>query len=522
MDVSAVEQLPAWLQVLLSRPQAFPHAVRTLELVQTHISWVVLTGEYAYKFKKPVKLSFLDFSTLALRRAACAAELRLNRRLAPQLYLEVVPLAGSERAPQLGGAGAAFEYAVKMRQFPQEAQLDRRLAAGAIGAAECERLAARIAQLHESAPIAAPDSVYGAPERVQRDVAGTLRDLLDGADDAWRAPLQQLESWTYAQGMQLAPLMLARRREGRVREVHGDLHLANLVLIDGEVLPFDCIEFDPQLRWIDLMNDLAFLLMDLRAHGRSDLAYRVLDRYLQATGDYQGLPLLSYFMVYRALVRAKVAQIRVRAGDGAAQAQVHTYVQLAVGLAQAPRPALLLMHGLSGSGKTWLSEQLLATLPAVRVRSDVERKRLHGLAADQRSGAQLNTGLYSAGGSARTYARLAELARSAIEGGERVIVDAAFLQRRDREAFRDLAAQMHVPLAIVSCAASEPQLRERIAARMQAGADASEADLPVLEQQLRNAEPLAPAERGYSIVVETAAPAALDAALSGLKGLLGR
>lgn len=488
--------------------QAYPHPVSQLQLIETHISWVLLTGTYAYKIKKPLDLGFLDYSTLERREQACREELRLNRRLAPQLYLDVLPVTGSAAQPRMGGDGKVLDYAVKMRQFPQHCQLDRLLASGALQEHEIDDLALHLARFHARAPHAAADSAFGQPAAIWRSVAENFATLQPLRKAELRQALQSLQAWSRVEHQRLAPLMQQRLLQGQVREGHGDLHLGNLVRLDDRILAFDGIEFNPALRWLDVISDLAFTSMDLRRHGREDLAYRLLARYLESSGDYEALPLLRYYEVYRALVRAKVAYLG-RRGHTGRQRQVMdqalaAYVRLAAQRSQAAKPALLLMHGLSGSGKTWLSSFLVQRLPALRVRSDVERKRLQGLPASQRSAAAPGAGLYQPEFSQRTYARLAQAAEQIIAAGEIAIVDAAFLRRADRQAFAALAQRLGVPLAIVSCMAPVPELQRRLREREQLGGDASDADARVLAQQLVDNEPLDEAERRHALIAATA------------------
>jgi aminoglycoside phosphotransferase family enzyme/predicted kinase len=489
----------------LLAPQVYPHAVRDVRLVETHISWVLLTGDYAYKIKKPVNFGFVDFSTLARRRQACIDELRLNRRYAPQLYLDLVPITGSEDRPRVGGDGEPFEYAVRMRQFPQSQQLDCLLAAGRLGTADMDALGEAVAAMHATAPVGGPESPHGRPAQVLRDADDNLDALMAGTEGPTRKRVSGLAAWTLREHRRLLTNLVARHAEGHVREVHGDLHLANLVRIDGSIVPFDCIEFSESLRWNDTISDLAFLTMDLQARDRADLAHRALSRYLEIGGDYAGLPLLRYYEVYRALVRAKVALIR-RNGASGSERDPHAhefdrYLALAETIARKDRRAIVLMHGLSGSGKTWLSTQLVGALPAIRVRSDLERKRLHGVPALGDSGSAIGGGIYGEHASHRTYDRLAALARHVTDAGETAILDAAFLRREDRARFHQLARDLAVPFAIVSCEAPEDELFRRVEARRQRGTDASEAGREVLERQLQVLERLEAEEQPATLHV---------------------
>ncbi|HEY6094155.1 MAG TPA: phosphotransferase, partial [Gallionellaceae bacterium] len=346
----------------------YPHAVRQVRLIETHISWVLLAGSYAYKIKKAVDLGFLDFSTLAARRRCCEEELRLNRRLAPQIYLDIVPLGGSADAPVLG-AEPALEYAVRMKRFAGAGQFDRLLARGKLLPQHIDLLARRIAQFHAALPPAAPDSPYGSPSSICAAALqnfAQMRPLLQDAGDL--ASLDALQHATTAACTALASVMAARRQQGRVRECHGDLHLGNIVLSHGQPLPFDGIEFNADLRWIDVINEVAFTVMDLQQYRRADLASRFLNGWLEESGDYAGLALLRFYVAYRAAVRAKVSAIRLaQAGLTArvrqqALAECRRYLALAQQAWQVNRPALIITHGLPGSGKTFFSQQALERL----------------------------------------------------------------------------------------------------------------------------------------------------------------
>jgi hypothetical protein len=481
----------------LRDPAAYPHAAGRVELLETHISWVLLAGDFAYKLKKPVQLPFLDFSTLAARRHFCEEELRLNRRTAPGLYLEVVPVVRTgEGAARIGAAGEPVEYAVKMRRFAAEALADAMARRGALGAPEIDELGAMLARFHAAAAVAGPDSAHGAPEAIEAPALGNF-DQIEAPEAATAARLAALRAWTQREGARLRPAFAARRERGCVRECHGDLHLGNLAFIDGRAVPFDCIEFDAGLRWIDVMSEVAFLVMDLLAHGLPRLAWRLLNAWLEASGDYEGLGVLRYYLVYRAMVRAKIARIR-----GAAEG-FRDLLALAETLARARRPVLVLMHGVSGSGKTAAAQALLERLGAVRLRSDVERKRLFGLAPLARTRAAPAAGIYDAAAGERTYARLAGLAAGVLEAGYPVVVDAAFLEHGQRSRLRREAERRGVACVIAQCTASEAALRARVRSREAQGEDASDAGLAVLERQLAAAQPLAPEEQAIAVTVDT-------------------
>ena len=502
---------PAGLIARLRDPQRYPHAVGGVELLETHISWVLLTGGYAYKIKKPLDLGFLDFGSLAARRHACEEELRLNRRTAAALYLEVVPITGTEDEPVIGGPGPAIEYAVKMHEFPQDALADRLAARGELPVERMDELAATIAAFHAGVERAGRASAFGGPAEVvapARQNFDQLRMLVDDAESA--AALGRLAAWTEREFARLRVTFGARRRDGFVRECHGDLHLRNLVQQDGRLVPFDCIEFDERLRWIDVMSEVAFLVMDLADHGLVAHAWRFLNAYLEESGDYAGLAVLRFYLVYRAMVRAKIAALRARqlragAPDRAqADRDCRGYLQLAEGLAALDRRALVVTRGLSGSGKSAFAEAFVEEWGAIRVRSDVERKRLHGLEARAHTGARVGGGIYAPDATRRTYERLREAARAIVTAGFPAVADASFLALADRDALRALARELGVPFAIAACEAPEAVLRERILARARSAAEASEATLEVLARQLATQEPLAPAERTFAVAVDSA------------------
>lgn len=485
----------------LHDPACYDHAAGPVRLIETHISWVLLTGEFAYKVKKPLDLGFLDFSSLDKRLHACCDEVRLNRRLAPEIYLDVVPITGTPAAPRVNGSGDTFEYAVKMRQFPADATLDRLDAEGGLTAHQVEAIAATLARFHREGCARAPaDSSWGSPEKVWQPVAQNFAQIAPRLDDpADRQGLEALQRWSEAEHARLAPLMAARKRDGFVRECHGDLHLGNLAWVDDQLLVFDCIEFNPELRWIDIQSEVAFCTMDLLQRGHADWAWLFLNAWLEQTGDYAGLALLRYYAVYRALVRAKVAAIRTSQTAGperdAALAGVRTLLGLATMLTH-PRPVRLdITHGLSGSGKTTITRKRMQTAGAIRLRSDVERKRLAGLDALAKSGSGVGQQLYAADATRRTHDHLARLAGEILDAGWPVIVDATFISRWQRDLLREVARTRQVEFRILDFPIPVATLRERIVQRSREGKDASEADLAVLQHQLDTEEPLGADER---------------------------
>nr|WP_284060377.1 bifunctional aminoglycoside phosphotransferase/ATP-binding protein [Pseudomonas sp. NW5] len=485
----------------LQNPALYPHPVEGFQVIETHISWVLLTGPYAYKLKKPVNFGFLDFSSLEAREHFCHEEVRLNRRTAPDLYLEVIPLTGSLDALQLGGEGPVLDHLIKMRQFDQHGLLDHVQARGELHAAHIDALARVIADLHTQAAIVPVDHPLGGADAVMAPVLQNFeqsRALLEDAADL--AQLDRLENWAQTAFNRLQPLLEQRKQDGFVRECHGDIHLANVTLLEGEVRLFDCIEFNEPFRLIDVICDVAFVTMDLEDRGLQALSQRLINHYLELTGDYAGLALLRFYKAYRAMVRAKICLFGLQPGQSdeerqALLARYRRYAALAEGYSRAPRALLAITHGVSAVGKSLVALQLVEALGAIRLRSDVERKRLLP-DADEAT-------LYSAAASQQTYARLHQLAAQILADGYPVVLDATYLTRAQREAARQVAEQAGVELLILDCQAPLAQIHAWLAERQASGGDPSDATEAVIAAQLAAREPLDEAERAHSVLIDT-------------------
>ncbi|WON73162.1 AAA family ATPase [Nitrosospira sp. Is2] len=498
------DDLQSRLITALLDGERYPHPAKRVRLVETHISWVLLAGRYAYKIKKSVDLGFLNFTSLARRRDYCDEEIRLNRRLAPRLYLDVIPIGGTLEIPQLGTL-PAIEYAVRMRRFSTLKQLDRLAARNKILPSHMDSLAATIARFHAGLPMTKASVRFGTAAATYSSVSKSF-ERLQGAlasheDETRVTPLRHAMEMEYGK---CEYRLEQRHAQGFVRECHGDLHLGNIALIGNQPIPFDCIEFNPSLRWIDLMNEVAFTVMDLLHYQRPDLAFRFLNAYLESTGDYGGVCLLRYYIAYRAVVRAMVSAIRAeqtglrKRARTAALANCFSLVALAGERLAWHRPALIITHGLPGSGKTTFAQTALERFQAIRIRSDVERKRLFGLTplADSR---ESGDAIYTASATQHTYERLHKLARELLMAGNTVIVDAAFLRQSEREYFHGLAHELEAPFAIASLQASAIDLTTRIRRRLCKLKDASEADLAVLKSLQSKQEVLSPAEQAHAV-----------------------
>jgi len=501
----SLEQQSSMLAALAAAWLAEGGAVQRFE---THISVVLVHGAWAYKFKKALQTAFLDQSTLARRQHACAEELRLNRRLAADLYVAVVPVTGTPVQPVLGGTGPVLDLAVKMQAFDGADLWDRLATQGQLGPAHVDELAALLARFHDTAARAAPAGRRGAPPQVRamvRDNLDELAALCRGAGS--RATLQALRRAEALAYTRLAPHLARRLAQGSVRECHGDLHLGNVVQRQGRVVVFDGIEFNDDWRWLDVADELAFMAMDLQAHGLAPLAHRFVNAYLQQRGDYDAVRLLPYYAAHRAAVRAKVALLQAAQADGGntrQQRKARRYLALARAFGLPRRPALFITHGPSGSGKTTQTQSLLEAAGAVRIRADVERKRLAGLPALVHSASAPGAGLYSPAMTAATYARLLALAEPVLDAGCSVILDATFLHHEQRAAARRWAAERALPFVVLDFEADAPLLHQRLCERAARGGDASEADVQVLDEQLRTAEPLQPDEEPFVYAVPAA------------------
>jgi hypothetical protein len=504
---------------------AFPHPVTQFQLKETHISWVVLTGSFAYKIKKPVRYDFIDASTLERRRILCEEELRLNRRFAPDLYAGVVAIVCENGHLSVGGPGEPLEFAVKMRQFDPALGLAEQLDQDEVTPQDMSSLAALLADIHVRAVVAPTDSPFGTFQRVREHMLDNFRPLRRHLSrEPERLLLERLATWTNESLTRLEPLIQSRRHSGAVRECHGDLHSRNIVRWRQQWLPFDCLEFDPELRWIDVISDVAFLFMDLASRGREDLACEFMSRYLEETGDYAGLRLLPLYASYFALVRAKVDALGAETADSlkrlVLENRLSERLATAVRFMDAGRPALIIMHGVTASGKSWLSEQLVTAVRALRIRSDRERKRLEGIAPLARRDFDFGEGAYGDAPTRRTYDRLLELADSALDGHCNVVVDAAFLDPGHRESFHRLALRRRCPFLIVSCTSDATTLASRLQTRIRTGLDPSEATQAVLDQQLYTQQPLTAEELQLAIRVDTNHPGSTNEAIKAVRSRL--
>lgn len=456
---------PPPLIAALHDPRRYPHPVSRVEMIETHISWVLLAGEYAYKIKKPVDLGFLDFTTLAKRRFFCEEEVHLNRRLTRDVYLGLVELTGTPPDIRVGGAGPVIEYAVRMRRLPADRMLDDLVRHGRAEPGLIEAIGEVVARFHATASTGGEIDDAARIATIRRNWAENF-DQTAAADRTvlpreWRRALSE---WVEAALVAETGRFEARIAGGRARDGHGDLQAAH-VCCSEPIQVFDCIEFNRRFRYGDTAADIAFLMMDLEHLGRPDLATRFLNAYLEETGDWDAVALLDFYRAYRAFVRGKVLSLRVPAG-GAAASEARGFFRLALDYTR-PRGGrrLCVTSGVMGSGKSTVAKSVAAQIGAVVVRTDVIRKRLAGVPATTHAIVRFGEGLYTEETTRRTYAEALRIGGDLLRAGWSVVIDGSFPAAAQRADARALARASHAPLSILWCDAPDTVIAGRLDAR---------------------------------------------------------
>ena len=495
--------IPPLIQQML-QPGFYPHPVtEPIQLLQTHISYVLLTGDYVYKLKKPMNFGFLDFSTLERRQHFCHEEMRLNQRGAAELYLEVLPVTQSSGKFTLGNGGEVVEYVLKMRQFPQENLFITMFEQGKLTEAHMEELGRVTAKYHEKAETSDYIRTFGEVPQVRASIDENYQQTEKYiGDPQTQAQFEETKQYTDSFFAKREELFLSRIQNNWIRECHGDLHLRNICLWQDKILLFDCIEFNEAFRFVDVMYDAAFTVMDLEARGRQDFGNAFLNTYVEQTGDWEGLQVLPLYLSRQAYVRAKVTSFLLddpgipTSEKEAASATAAQYYKLAWEYTQPRLGKLILMSGLSGSGKSTVARFMARHLGAIHIRSDAVRKHLGGVPLEQQGGAEL----YSTEMSQKTYSRLLELGILLAAQGFPVILDAKY----DRQQLRLEAiaqAQTHqLPLQILHCTAPLEMLSDRLSSRTD---DVSDATSDLLAAQQTAAEPFTPSEQPYVKTIDT-------------------
>jgi hypothetical protein len=468
------------------KPEFYPNAPAQVIHKETHISHVFLAGDRVYKIKKPVRFSFLNYSTLSRRHHFLQEELRLNRRLAPSVYLAVMPITFASRRWQLGGKNTPREYTLVMRRLPEQQMLPTLLASGQVTGEMMQRLAEVVGGFHSQAEAIGATEVSRQLPQTEKQWNDNLSELRPFAGRLITAEsLKTLEDFGARFIDRHRELFLRRAAQGWIRDVHGDLHCEHICFASEGIQIYDCIEFDPKLRRCDLASEIAFLLMDLQVRGGAALREPFMKRYLELTKDSELPLLLPFYECYRALVRGKVEALRA---ETAAQ-RAPRYFRYALTKTWQPlKPFLIMVGGLTGSGKSTLSRELAERLGMPLINSDAVRKQLAG--ATERNIVPYQAGIYSEAMTRKTYARMMAMAQEQVLSGAGAILDATFSRRENRQDVLRLAETLKAPLVAVRCFASDKTTRERLERRAREGKDLSDGRWEIYERQKQTYEPM--------------------------------
>jgi aminoglycoside phosphotransferase family enzyme/predicted kinase len=482
----------------LLKPEAYPEDTKGVELVQTHVSYIFLTDAFAYKIKKAVDFGFLNFSTIDRRRFYCNEEVRLNRRLCPDVYLGVVELRETTNGAAFTDTGTVIDYAVKMKRLPADRMLDKLVDRGEIDASTIRNIASLIAEFHRSAPSSACQSEHGRLDRIMFNWQENFEQMIPFENKTLPSFDRELiRSWVQKFSMEHGELFEKRVHEGYIRECDGDIHLENICLDNDAIHIFDCIEFNDRFRCCDTAADIAFLLMDLDFHGRCDLAEDAINEYVAVSGDQGAQALIYFYKIYRAYVRGKVESFRLNDSGIAAEEQslaaqrAMRYFRLVRGYIERGTipQTLFITCGLMGSGKSTLASQLSFELGVPLFSSDVIRKQLAGFPADQPVHNAYNEGLYSPQSHESTYAELFRQSEKQLVKGTSVIIDACFPSRLQRTRFVALAQQKGINCVILYLDGSEADIRRRLLERENKGPSVSDGRVELFAQQAAAFEP---------------------------------
>jgi len=473
------------LVLAMTEPGFYPKPPTEVMHKETHISHIFLTDELVYKIKKAVRYSFLDYSSLVKRCYFLNQELILNRRLAPSVYLAVVPITRDEMGWHLGGEGQPLEYTLLMRRLPEKRMLAFLLESGQVDSEMIRAVAEMLASFHAQAERVLPTNLLRYPKAVERQWADNLADIQGFVGSTIGS-----ETFTALKDFGInffsnnEELLMQRAAEGWIRDVHGDLHCEHICFAPEGIQIYDCIEFNPKLRCCDLASEIAFLLMDLGVRGGGEFVDPFLTRYQELLDDPKLPRLLPFYQCYRALVRGKVEALRASTAPSKAAA----YFCFAARQTWTPfKPFLIVFSGLTGSGKSTLARGLGEHLGMVVINSDTVRKTIAGRLG--RMAVAFNEGIYSVAMTEKTYARMGREAESQLRKGEGVILDATFIQKQNRDKVFRIAAKLHVPLFWVRCVAPEEMTKERLARRALEGGDLSDGRWEIYTQQKRMEEP---------------------------------
>ncbi len=500
--------LPRLIEALLD-PSSYPEPPARVELRQTHISYLFFTPRFVYKIKKPVDFGFLDFSTLEKRRFFCAEEVRLNRRLAPDVYIGVVPVTEKDGKALMEGAGESIEYAVKMKRLDAGKSLENALEHGGVTTDIIERVARRVARFHAEAQTSPYISSFGSVECIRKNIGENFDQTAPFVGTAISSPLfDRIKGYNDGFMRVNEGLLRGRVEEGFVRDCHGDIHCDHVSISDGiEII--DCIEFNERFRYSDIVADAAFLSMDLDFRNRADLSRAFDAAYFASSGDAEGKGLLDFYKCYRAYVRGKVAAFKSAEEEVGPEARMAALIDakrhfhIAGEYAEGGlKPLLIVIRGLSGTGKSMVANLLAENTGFCTFSSDLIRKELAGLAPSERRVAAYGAGIYSKEFTDKTYTTLIERAGNLLKAGRSVICDATFSKggylRMAKEAAREAGASFR----LIECAADDETIRKRLLKRLEEPGAISDAGLEVYERQKESYEPV----EGPCLEVDTTVP----------------
>lgn len=502
-------QLPELVQGLLE-PKAYPEATKRIELVQTQMSFILLTDEYVYKVKKPVNLGFLDYTTLDKRRFFCQREVELNQRLCPEVYLGVVPITKDERKILIQGKGEAIEYAVKMRRLPKEAMMDVLLVNNKVTPRMVAKVAQKLAEFHQRAETNAKINAFGKIDAIGQNTDENFSQTEKYIGNTISLDkYQRIKAYTDNFIKKNTTLFHQRIADGRIRDCHGDLHAAHVCFTDG-ICIYDCIEFNDRFRYSDVAAEVAFLAMDLDHYGRADLSRSFVNAYIDKSKDRELVKLLNFYKCYRAYVRGKVEGFKL--GDPyiapAEKKQIlnvaSSYFDLANSYIRS-KPTLFITTGLVGTGKTFLAQALAKRLGLVVISSDVTRKKLAGIPITEHRFEEFDTGIYLAEFSKKTYDRMFSEAKDILTEGGSVILDASFIKVEERLKAKELAKETNADFLIIECTLDEASIKKRLAQRLEQGT-ISDGRWEIYQPQKRAFDPVVEVPKTNHAIIDTAQP----------------
>jgi hypothetical protein len=501
--------LPELVKALLE-PRAYPEMPGKIELVQTQMSFVFLTKEFVYKVKKAVNLGYLDYTSLDKRQFYCQREVELNRRLCPEVYLGVVPIARQKGAIIIGGRGEVIEYAVKMRRLPREAMMDVLLANNRVSPEMVTRVAQKLAAFHQKAETNAEISAFGEIKAITQNTDENFSQTEKYiGKTVSQDNYQHIKNYTDSFIQKNIPLFQKRVREGRIRDCHGDLHAAHICFTDG-ICIYDCIEFNDRFRYCDVASEIAFLAMDLDHYGRADLSRALVSAYVAESRDRELLELLGFYKGYRAYVRGKVESFKlddpyIPPAEKRRTLEIATsYFDLAHAYTRS-RPTLFITTGLVGTGKTLLAQALAKRLGLAVISSDVTRKQLAGIPVTEHRFEEFDSGIYSAEFSRKTYDKMFSEAGDILSEGGSVILDASFIKAEERLKAKRLAEETGADFFIIECTLDEASIKQRLARRLERETT-SDGRWEIYQPQKKAFAPVVEASPQKHAIIDTSKP----------------